>query len=98
MEFKGKEIISRFDLGDADSVMGSSDGRDKVQTLDNGGVWYTDSNGRELIRRQRNHRDTWNLTNYEPVVQNYFPAIISLLPMMLRLPLPHHRGRRTRRS
>lgn len=31
------------------------------------GVWYTDSNGREMIRRQRNHRPTWKLNVTEPV-------------------------------
>lgn len=35
--------------------------------------WYTDSNGRRLIRRVRNQRKTWNLTVTEPVAGNYYP-------------------------
>lgn len=36
--------------------------------------WWTDSQGREMIRRQRNHRDTWNYTVSEPASGNYVPA------------------------
>jgi len=66
---RGKEIISSFDLGPSESLP-----QPGARTMDNGGVWYTDSNGRELIRRQRDHRDTWNLTQFEPIVQNYYPV------------------------
>lgn len=38
-----------------------------------GGVVFTDSNGREMLRRQRNHRDTWPLEVHEPVAGNYYP-------------------------
>ena len=38
------------------------------------GVWYTDSNGRELQRRQRNTRQGWQW-NYEQVdASNYYPV------------------------
>ncbi|KAH8306687.1 hypothetical protein KR044_006530 [Drosophila immigrans] len=37
------------------------------------GIFYTDSNGREMIKRQRNHRDTWNLKLHESVSGNYYP-------------------------
>ncbi len=56
------------------------DGRGKeVVTRYNTGVnndctFFTDSNGREFIRRQRNHRPTWDLTVYEPVAGNYYPV------------------------
>lgn len=36
-------------------------------------VFYTDSNGREMIKRVRNYRDTWNVTLLEEVAGNYFP-------------------------
>jgi hypothetical protein len=39
-------------------------------------VFYTDSNGLEMQRRQLNYRPTWNLTVYEGgvnVTANYFP-------------------------
>lgn len=38
------------------------------------GIFYTDSNGREMLKRQRNHRDTWNVDIQEPVAGNYYPV------------------------
>lgn len=38
------------------------------------GEFYTDSNGREMLRRIRNQRPTWNLTLAEPVAGNYYPV------------------------
>ncbi|CAG2256090.1 LAMAN [Mytilus edulis] len=38
------------------------------------GVVYTDANGREILQRKRNHRDTWNFTSKEPVSGNYYPV------------------------
>nr|XP_049466711.1 lysosomal alpha-mannosidase-like [Anopheles coluzzii] len=38
------------------------------------GTFWTDSNGREMLRRVRNHRDTWELELSEPVPGNYFPV------------------------
>ena len=42
-------------------------------TVDNHGIFYTDSNGREFLRRKRNYRPTWNFTVYEPIAGNYYP-------------------------
>ena len=39
-----------------------------------GGVFYTDSNGREMLKRKRNSRDTWKLNLKEPVAGNYYPV------------------------
>jgi hypothetical protein len=41
--------------------------------VDNHGVFYTDSNGREFIKRICNHQPTWNLTVFEPIEGNYYP-------------------------
>lgn len=53
-------------------------GREIVMRFDtdiaSNGVFYTDSNGREMLRRQRDHRDTWNLTLLEKVSGNYYPV------------------------
>lgn len=38
------------------------------------GVFYTDSNGREVLQRRRNHRDTWKLFLNETVSGNYYPV------------------------
>ncbi|XP_072458359.1 lysosomal alpha-mannosidase-like isoform X2 [Notamacropus eugenii] len=42
--------------------------------LETGGLFYTDSNGREILERRRNHRPTWNLKQTEPVAGNYYPV------------------------
>ncbi|KAJ6646687.1 Lysosomal alpha-mannosidase [Pseudolycoriella hygida] len=41
--------------------------------INNNGVFYTDSNGREMIRREINKRGTWNLQVNEPISGNYYP-------------------------
>ena len=38
------------------------------------GVFYTDSNGREFLKRTRNNRPTWNLTVHQPIAGNYYPV------------------------
>jgi len=45
--------------------------------LESAGECYTDSNGREMIRRKRDFRESWsyNATDHgEPVAGNYFPV------------------------
>ncbi|CAG7723264.1 unnamed protein product [Allacma fusca] len=42
--------------------------------LSTNGTFYTDSNGREMLRRKRNKRPTWNYKVYEPVAGNYYPV------------------------
>lgn len=41
--------------------------------LDSKSIFYTDSNGREVLRRQRSSRPTWKLMLAEPVAGNYYP-------------------------
>ncbi|XP_060520149.1 lysosomal alpha-mannosidase-like [Cylas formicarius] len=36
--------------------------------------FYTDSNAREMLRRKRNFRPTWDVTLEEPVSGNYYPV------------------------
>ena len=42
--------------------------------LETKGVFYTDSNGREFQKRTRSYRETWNLTEFEPVAGNFYPV------------------------
>ena len=37
------------------------------------GVFYTDANGRQMMRRKRDFRETWDLKMEEPVAGNYYP-------------------------
>ncbi|XP_076428082.1 lysosomal alpha-mannosidase-like isoform X2 [Peromyscus maniculatus bairdii] len=38
------------------------------------GQFYTDSNGREILKRRRDLRPTWRLNQTEPVAGNYYPV------------------------
>jgi lysosomal alpha-mannosidase len=45
-------------------------------SVKNQGVFYTDSNGLEMQRRQLNYRPTWNLTTQRGglnITANYYP-------------------------
>lgn len=41
--------------------------------LPSNGNFYTDSNGRRWVKRERNRRKYWNLTITEPISGNYYP-------------------------
>ncbi|KAL1517913.1 hypothetical protein ABEB36_001613 [Hypothenemus hampei] len=38
------------------------------------GIFYTDSNGREMLKRVRDFRPTWNLSTHELESSNYYPV------------------------
>ncbi|XP_041033071.1 lysosomal alpha-mannosidase isoform X1 [Carcharodon carcharias] len=38
------------------------------------GIFYTDSNGREILTRRRDYRPTWKLNQTEPIAGNYYPV------------------------
>ncbi|XP_044269574.1 lysosomal alpha-mannosidase-like isoform X2 [Tribolium madens] len=55
----GKEVITRFE----------------VQNFTNSGIFFTDSNGREQIKRELNKRSDYEYDfNDEPVSSNYYPV------------------------
>ena len=43
--------------------------------IDSGNLFSTDSNGRGMIQRQRDFRETWTLNLTEPVSANYYPVV-----------------------
>ena len=52
-----------------------------VDGLKNAGLFYTDSNGRQYMERQRNHRpdfDVPDVESVEPVTSNYYPITSSI--------------------
>lgn len=42
--------------------------------LKSNSLFYTDSNGREILKRKRDFRPTWNLNQTEMISGNYFPV------------------------
>lgn len=52
-------------------------GKEVITRIDSsvksGGVFYTDSNGRELLQRKKDYRPTWQLKQTEPIAGNYYP-------------------------
>jgi hypothetical protein len=55
---RGKEVVTRF----------------SSPMIQSQGVFFTDSNGREFLKRKRNFRPSWILNVTEPVAGNYFPV------------------------
>lgn len=41
--------------------------------INSDGIFYTDSNGREMLKRKRDHRDTWKVKLLERTAGNYYP-------------------------
>ena len=56
-----------------------SDGQGKeiisrfTTNLNSGDIFYTDSNGREMLERKRNFRPTFDISLEEPISGNYYP-------------------------
>ncbi|KAM6940660.1 lysosomal alpha-mannosidase [Xenentodon cancila] len=52
-------------------------GKEVITRLDTdirtSGVFYTDSNGREVLQRKKDFRPTWQLKQSEPIAGNYYP-------------------------
>lgn len=61
--------------------MDDDQGKEVIMTystsVDNEGVFWTDSNGRQMMRRVRNERPTYDIIDVEkePVASNYYPVV-----------------------
>eukprot|EP00586_Coscinodiscus_wailesii_P008690 CAMPEP_0172521468 /NCGR_PEP_ID=MMETSP1066-20121228/292597_1 /TAXON_ID=671091 /ORGANISM="Coscinodiscus wailesii, Strain CCMP2513" /LENGTH=924 /DNA_ID=CAMNT_0013304383 /DNA_START=345 /DNA_END=3119 /DNA_ORIENTATION=+ len=43
-------------------------------SIQNNNLFYTDSNGRDFMKRQRSYRPTWELNETQPIAGNYYPV------------------------
>jgi len=43
-------------------------------SVKNNDLFYTDSNGRDFMKRRRNYRPTWKHNETEPIAGNYYPV------------------------
>ncbi|KAF2364114.1 Glycosyl hydrolase family 38 C-terminal [Trinorchestia longiramus] len=59
----GKEVITRY----------------AVEGMTTDDTFYTDANGREMQKRIKDHRDTWEQIITEPVSWNYYPVTARIL-------------------
>ncbi|KAK4872843.1 hypothetical protein RN001_014872 [Aquatica leii] len=50
-----------------------------ITNLKSESTFYTDSNGREMLKRVRNFRPTWNLNLTEKIASNYYPVTSKIL-------------------
>ncbi|KAM3955078.1 lysosomal alpha-mannosidase [Aphomia sociella] len=67
LEWMVGPVPVRDDIGKEVFVRYSTD-------LVNNGVFYTDSNGRQTVKRVRNTRASFELANQDPVAGNYYPV------------------------
>lgn len=75
--YKGKQFIDiEYTVGPIDISDGV--GKEIVtrfnSELENDGMFFTDSNGREFLKRKRSERNTWTLQEFEPIAGNYYPV------------------------
>lgn len=75
--YKGKSFIDiEYTVGPIDINDGV--GKEVIMRLKsnirNDGVFYTDSNAREFIKRKRSERSSWAFEEFEPVAGNFYPV------------------------
>ncbi|XP_057868913.2 alpha-mannosidase isoform X2 [Cryptomeria japonica] len=74
--YKDKEHVEvEFNVGPIpiDDGVGKEVITKLTTNMSTNGVFYTDSNGRDFLKRVRNYRSDWNLQVNQPVSGNYYP-------------------------
>ncbi|XP_001603702.3 lysosomal alpha-mannosidase isoform X1 [Nasonia vitripennis] len=76
-------IYNGMDYVEFDWLVGPIPVKDKIgkevitkysSNLKNNDEFYTDSNGREMLKRKLNYRPTWEVELQEPISGNYYPV------------------------
>ncbi|KAL9458064.1 hypothetical protein AB3S75_007006 [Citrus x aurantiifolia] len=79
--YKGKEHVEvEFIVGPipVDDGLGKEVVTHITTTLETNKTFYTDSNGRDFIKRIRDYRTDWDLEVNEPVAGNYYPINLGI--------------------
>ncbi|XP_048002924.1 LOW QUALITY PROTEIN: lysosomal alpha-mannosidase-like [Leguminivora glycinivorella] len=73
------KISLQYDEVYLNTIVNLNEGKEyvlRIETdLKTNGVFYTDSNGRQMLKRIRNSRPQWNVTLAEPIPGNYYPIV-----------------------
>jgi len=67
------EIVNQIGPIDTSDKQGKEIISNYASPLDTNSLFYTDSNGQEMMQRNRDYRETWDLSCAEPVSCNYYP-------------------------
>lgn len=79
--YKGKEHAEvEFNIGPipVDDGVGKEITTQITTALKTNKTFYTDSNGRDFIRRVRDHREDWDLQVNQPIAGNYYPINLGI--------------------
>ncbi|CAN1243884.1 Probable alpha-mannosidase At5g13980 [Linum perenne] len=79
--YKGKEHVEvEFIVGPIpiDDGIGKEVATQITTSMKTNKTFYTDSNGRDFIKRIRDYRSDWNLEVTEPVAGNYYPINLGI--------------------
>ncbi|CAI0456274.1 unnamed protein product [Linum tenue] len=79
--YKGSEHVEvEFIVGPVpiDDGIGKEVVTQITTSMKTNGTFYTDSNGRDFIKRIRDYRTDWNLEVTEPVAGNYYPLNLGI--------------------
>lgn len=67
-------LVGPIPITDGENETGKEIVTRYTTSMNTEGVFETDSNGREMLKRKRNFRETWDLQVQEPVAGNYYPV------------------------